>query len=254
MNTEVLKFVPEQNIIDIDELNNDNIIIEESARKETPDESKEKGEDEVLKIAEKLGIDPEVLRKRVRDCGGSLSDYKAVCKIACKHADNKSKKLREARFSGDYERYTIEVHALKSTFASLGNTELFERAKMQENAGKDGNYTIIDEGMEDLLKDYLAFIEKVKTVVLDIDDSAEKAKAGGSGEDWSKEELSQISNKILSLADEFKFGDIFDLLDNIRGVEKGPETKMFFDELSAIMNRMDIDKLREYLETYTVSK
>ena len=254
LETMLLKFVPEQNIIDIDELNNENIIIEETAREETTDVSKNKGEDEVINIAKELEIDPEVLRKRIRDCGGSLSDYKSVCKIACKHADNKAKKLREAQMSGDYERYTIEVHALKSTFASLGNTELFEQAKRQETAGKDGNYAIIDEGMEDLIRDYLIFIEKIKAVVLDIDESDEKAKAGGSGEDWTDEELSQISNKILSLVDEFKFGDIFDLLDNIKEIEKGPETKKFFDEIAVIMNRMDIDKLRDYLGTFTQNK
>lgn len=254
LETMLLKFVPEQNIIDIDELNNENIIIESTPEDKTAAPVKDDAEDEAATVAEKLGIEPETLKKRIRDCGGSLSDYMSVCRIACKHADAKAKKLRESQMSGDYDRYTIEVHALKSTAASLGNTELFERAREQETAGKEGRYSIIDEGMESLVKDYLSFIDKIKAVVLKIDDTEQKAKAGGSGEDWTSEELSQISNRMLSLADEFKFGDIFDLLDNIKGVEKGPDTKKYFDEIQTIMNRMDIDKLREYLGSFVQNK
>ncbi|MCR4787081.1 MAG: response regulator [Lachnospiraceae bacterium] len=242
----LLKFVPEQNIVDIDKLNNEDIIIEET-KQASEEKEKDNAKDEILDTAEKLGIDPDALRKRVRDCGGSLKDYASVCRIACKHAENKVRKLKEAQLSGDYDRYTIEVHALKSTFASLGNTDLAERARQQEFAGKEGNHQFIDEGMDALIKDYIAFIERIKAVVLDIDDSEKKAKAGGSGEEWTKEEIAQISNKFLSLADEFKFGDIFDILDNIRNIEKGPETKAFFDELTNIMNNLDIDELKAFL-------
>ncbi|MCR4991385.1 MAG: response regulator [Lachnospiraceae bacterium] len=244
----LLKFVPEDKIVDIDNLNNEEIIIEESeGTKDTSKTEKEKPDNRIDTIAKGLGIDAETLEKRIKGSGGTLEDYRVVCEIACKHAEAKAKKLRDAKNSGDYDRYTIEVHALKSTFASLGATELSARAKEQEMAGKEGRFELIDEKMESLVNDYLEFMAKVKEVVLDIDVSEQKAKASGKGEEWTDEELSQIANKLLSLIDEFRFGDIFDILENITKIEKGPETKAIFDRLEALMNRMDIDGLKKEL-------
>lgn len=240
----LLKFVPDENLVDIDELNNENIIIEETEK--IPENSADKDRDEVSVLSDSLGIDVDTLQRRIKDCGGSIEDYKKVCRIACKHAENKAKKLREAKMSGDYERYTIEVHALKSTFASLGNTQLAERAKKQELAGKQGDYEYIDSRMEELVRDYLEFIQKVEAAVTEGTEKKTLTSVNDPDE-WTKEELSQIGNRLLSLIEEFKFGDIFDILENIGKMTTGPVTKAAFDNLTAVMNRMDIDELRKCL-------
>ena len=201
-------------------------------------------EDEIEEIAFGLKMPQDVLEKRIKACGGRLEDYKSICEIAYKHAPSKISKLRESQAAGDYERFTIEVHALKSTLASLGATELCERAKDQEYAGKERRFDYIDKNMDALLNDFEAYMNRVKTVVLNKQDEEEKV---SSNEEWSKDEIVQVANKFLALVDEFNFGEIFDILDNINALDMGPQTKSIFSEIENIMNDMDIDALKQKL-------
>lgn len=236
-------FVPAQNMVPKEELAEASITIEEGipGLENAPSVT---NENEISTIAAGLGIPEDVLEKRIKACGGTYEDYKAVCEIANKHSASKIAKLRESQAAGDYERYTIEVHALKSTLASLGASELANRAKDQEYAGKERRFEYIDKNMDSLINDYESFMERIRKVVLNI---KEEEKSNASYEEWSKDEVVQIANKFLALVDDFNFGEIFDILDNISGLEMGPHTKEVFDEIESIMNDMDIEALKHKL-------
>ncbi len=239
----LLKFVPERKIVERSKEDTVNITIEES----TPIHAAMPPEEDVSAISEKLGISLDILEKRIRDCGGSLASYKNVCEVAVKHSKAKTEKLKEAKSIGDYERYTIEIHALKSTLSSIGAMDLSERAKEQELAGIEGKTQVIDEKMEAFLSDYEAFIELLKSVVLGVDDSDKKAKAEGAGEEWSKDEMRQFLGRIETLVNAYNFGEVFEILDNVSKLEKGPETKAVIDDITELMNNMDIESLRTKL-------
>ncbi|MEE0457317.1 MAG: hypothetical protein UC944_02490, partial [Anaerovibrio sp.] len=58
----------------------------------------------------------------------------------------------------DWSRYTIEVHALKSVAAHIGQKQLAEMAKAHEKAGKSGDYQYIYRNFDRLLAQYGALL------------------------------------------------------------------------------------------------
>ncbi len=58
----------------------------------------------------------------------------------------------------DWPRYTIEVHALKSVAAHIGQKQLAEMAKAHEKAGKSGDYQYIYRNFDRLLAQYSALL------------------------------------------------------------------------------------------------
>lgn len=123
--------------------------------------------------------------------------------------------------------------------------ELSNRAKDQEYAGKERRFDYIDKNMEAFLRDYDAFLKKIEKLVSDGSESAISLPT--SREEWTKDEVVQIANKFLSLVDEFNFGEIFDILENISRLDMGPQTKGVFEDIEKIMNEMDIDALKTKL-------
>lgn len=246
------KIVPQDHIEIISQDEDDDIVIEESkADVADTKDIKEENKDSIKEISIRLSVSEEILERKIKDCGGSIDDYRSICEISVNHAGNKISKLKESQSTGDYDRYTIEVHALKTSAASMGAVEIADMAREHEKAGKEHNTAFIDENVDLLVSKYQEFIEKIKKHILGIDDSEEVAKASGSGEEWTKEEIRQVCIKIISLVEEYNFGEIFDILEKVEKMEKGPKTKVIFDNLKKSMNDMDIESLRKQLGELT---
>lgn len=205
-------------------------------------------DDEISVIAENLGIDKSVLERKIKDCGGSISDFKGICEIAINNYEDRINKLRESQAIKDYDRYTIAVHSLKSSIASLGGLEISEEAKKQETAGKEGDYAFIDERMEGLITKYYEYMQKIKQHVLGIHDEPKKEVT--EGEEWTKEEIAKVFKRITSLVEEYNFGAIFELLTDVLSMDMGPNTRELFNNLEKVMNDMDIDGLKKILGEY----
>ncbi|MCQ2497850.1 MAG: ATP-binding protein [Lachnospiraceae bacterium] len=233
------RFVPEEYIYKtIDEIPN-NIVLEESKASVIPEDKKP---DEVELLAAALDINLDVLNKKIRDCGGTLSDYKEICVIAYNHSEAKINKLNESKTIKDYDRYTIEVHSLKSSLATLGAMDLSQKARILENAGKSGNYELIDAEGDNLVAEYSDFMAKIRKAIIE-DLTGEQAEA----EEWSREEISKVVKKMSGMVDDFNFGGIFELIEQIKGMEMGPETRATFDSIAETMDNMDIDSLKKQL-------
>ncbi|SCY20726.1 DegV family protein [Butyrivibrio sp. INlla14] len=88
---------------------------------------------------------------------GSEESFKSVLKIFYDSLEDRDKELSQYYDSGDYENYTIKVHALKSSAALIGAMELSEKAKNLEMAGKENNISYIRKHHQevlDLLRNY----------------------------------------------------------------------------------------------------
>lgn len=233
------RFVPEEYIYKtIDEIPN-NIVLEESKASVIPEDKKP---DEVELLAAALDINLDVLNKKIRDCGGTLSDYKEICVIAYNHSEAKINKLNESKTIKDYDRYTIEVHSLKSSLATLGAMDLSQKARILENAGKSGNFEFIDAEGDKFVAEYSDFMAKIRKAIIE-DLTGEQAEA----EEWSREEISKVVKKMSGMVDDFNFGGIFELIEQIKGMEMGPETRATFDSIAETMDNMDIDSLKKQL-------
>ena len=62
----------------------------------------------------------------------------------------------------DYPNYTIFVHALKSTAKMIGANDLSEKARLLEQAGKDGDIDYIRSHHDEMIQEYSKVVEEIK--------------------------------------------------------------------------------------------
>lgn len=98
-------------------------------------------------------------------CGGNKDIYIQVLKAVSQHGEEKLKLIEQCRNNKDYERYVIEVHALKGNAASIGAKKMAELAKAQEMAGKEGRIDEIDANGSKLLADYAELLKVIEMLL-----------------------------------------------------------------------------------------
>ena len=125
------------------------------------------------------------------NAGEDIAQYREVIGIVFKYAKEKLATVRELFDNEDYERYTIEVHALKSNAATVGAMKLADKAKALEDAGKTGDIETIKRDTDAFLEEYAVFAEDLRKC---IDYEAEM-----SGDTAAREEQKQT---FMSAADE----------------------------------------------------
>lgn len=95
-------------------------------------------------------------------CGGEES-YQEVLKAFVKNAPVQQRDFSLSLKQGDYERYTVLAHALKSASASIGALKLSEIARMHEGAGNKENILYINEDFVNLIEEYEDIIKAIET-------------------------------------------------------------------------------------------
>jgi len=116
-------------------------------------------EDEKAGIAIE-GIDVETAIKN----SGSEDAFKAVLKIFYDSIVEKHKEIEGFFESGDWENYTIKVHALKSSSRLVGATGLSIKAEELENAGKRNDISFIKDHHRAAMDDFISYREALKPV------------------------------------------------------------------------------------------
>ena len=89
----------------------------------------------------------------IRNCGNRES-YIKVLKVFMTDVESKSKLLRESFDKKDWERYGIEVHAIKSSGRIIGATQLSQKAQELEHAAEEADEAFIGENHEAFLSLY----------------------------------------------------------------------------------------------------
>ena len=93
-------------------------------------------------------------QRGVQYCGGNEEDYKEILQVYLNTGLQKIREIREKFKAEDWKNYTILVHALKSTSIGIGATELGEKAKELEMAGKEGNISFIQAHHREVMQEY----------------------------------------------------------------------------------------------------
>lgn len=126
-------------------------------------DSHNSGNDEdFIKMMEETfpGID---MKLGIRYCGGSVAFYKDVAGVYAK--DILEDKLTSHYDAENWDDYRVVIHAIKSTSKTVGNTELFEMAKAQEDACKNGDVDYIKSHHTAVHDKYHAFREKMAEII-----------------------------------------------------------------------------------------
>lgn len=102
-------------------------------------------------------------QKGLQQCGGIPNVYEKILESFCEDYLTKKNFLEECVKTDDIERYTIEVHALKSASKSIGAFSLSEDFAKHETYGQKKNRTEILERYHLLLEHYASVIPIIET-------------------------------------------------------------------------------------------
>jgi signal transduction histidine kinase/HPt (histidine-containing phosphotransfer) domain-containing protein/ActR/RegA family two-component response regulator len=89
---------------------------------------------------------------------GDEDFYREMLQTFIDEHDTKLAEMKKALETRDWKGYCVRVHALKSTSRMLGANELADLALVHENAAKEENAVLIDEGFAELEALYAAVI------------------------------------------------------------------------------------------------
>ena len=97
---------------------------------------------------------PELDMEHAKKLMGSSKVLWSVIENYYKSIPKKSRLIEDLVKQGDWERYTIEVHALKSASRQIGAEWIGELAECLEYAGKEGNVRLILDKTDELVTEY----------------------------------------------------------------------------------------------------
>ena len=134
--------------------------------KPEPDETEKKAsvrKKEEEKEVNMLEIDA---GRGISNVGGSEDVYITVLNTYYNEGLDKWKAIPGQFLSGDIGLFTTNVHALKSSSASIGALAISERFKKLEFAGKENNTKYIEENLDQTLEDFREILNRVKDILV----------------------------------------------------------------------------------------
>lgn len=152
--------------------------------------------------------------------------------------------LGELAEKQDWQNYTIEVHALKSVAALIGQNELSVMAKSHEMAGKKGDYVYIMRHIDKLLAKYSAVLAFISDRFMD---EILQKRVVESVHEASHQELEvavREMNKALADYDLDGLGEIFEKIAKFRITD---EQRALLEEMQAAVDNFDYDALEELI-------
>lgn len=126
---------------------------------------------------------------------GSMRVYKDVLTQYYKNIDKKKQIISNSYEKGDWERYTTEVHALKSSSRQIGAFQLGDLAEMLENAGKALDLLFIRQNTAELLEKYQELKDRL-TPYFSVNEAAQETIV------ISDEEIREILQKLDTAIDD----------------------------------------------------
>jgi PAS domain S-box-containing protein len=136
--------------IDIRQLNNSlNKLIRDRKPSEVVEEARLQKEKLYVQGVNKASADAQIAEFFVRDAERAASVLSAISTNKCRRSD-------------DVPLFIINVHAMKSALANVGEFELSEFAKLLEQAGRDGNINLILAELPIFLDSLYQIIEKFR--------------------------------------------------------------------------------------------
>lgn len=217
---------------------------EESQKEESQKEGKGQEED---KAYLKEMLEPVDIERGIANCGGDMSDYLKVLKITYDYGEKQLEELENMEKNRKYEDYTIKIHSMKSTALNMGAVKISEMAKEQEMAGREGNYSYIDQHMEPFLIEYRALLQKIEEVLKHYG-MIEEVREEGTEEILEEEMILRILKNICQCLDDFDFSKVFDILEEVKRYGLPEEYQEVFEQIAAWMDELAVDKIKELIE------
>ncbi|MBR3306532.1 MAG: EAL domain-containing protein [Lachnospiraceae bacterium] len=193
----------------------DKVMISHGAGEET--EAAPEAEQEETDWLDELGDMDSA--KGVANCG-SAEGYRNVLRIYYDSIQKKSDEIEEYFDKNDWDNYTIQVHALKSSSRVIGATELSEWAAELEKAGNELNLDKIRSETSGLLAKYRSYGDILRKLFRE---EQEEAAAAVPGKEISEKELKEAYAAMGDFASMYDYDDMLIVFDSLKDYELPPE-------------------------------
>ena len=186
------------------------------------------------------------VEKGIANCGGDVSDYLKILQITYEYGEKQLNELKNAWINKDYDFYIIKIHALKSTSLNIGAVDISTKAKKQEEEGKAGNYTYIDEHMQSFQDEYMELLENLKVIL----NHCQMLPNVSNSDDLpilDDETVIPILNNIERCIDDFDFSEVFEILEETKKYKLSEKYAEIFNQIEELMEDLSIDEIKELL-------
>ena len=204
--------------------------------KEITDEAKKKANEQQQAELTIPGLDVAEALKLI----GNIDIYKTVINKYYKAIDKKIAIIKKAHEDQEFELYTTEVHALKSSSRQIGEFELGNMAEALENAGNNKDIDFINANTASLLERYANMKNVLADYVEKDEDSENESKVI-----ISKEKIKEILGKITEALDDLDSTTIDSLIKELQGVGFDNDEKELFIRLKDASEEYDYDTCEE---------
>lgn len=178
------------------------------------------------------GVDME---KGTMLCGGTTDAYNEVLVMLYESSENQMLEVTGLSESGDYQNYTIAIHAMKGQLYNIGAQELGDYAKELELAGKAGNGAFISDNLPEFCRQYKLLM---KDVAAYLDGQGIKA------EITQSESLHSLLEKIVNQMDNFDFAAAGETIKTAARLAQNDKEKALVDRIKKCVDDIDVDGVR----------
>lgn len=185
------------------------------------------------------GIDYKLSMKKN---GLDLDNYIDILKIYLKDGKSKIDKI-EYYSVEDIKRYTIEVHAIKSSSESIGAYSLSQKARLLEDASKHGDISYIQLNNEEFLKEYSYILNSIDENINKI--SLNKNEKVKDKEELSIDEIEKYINDIRTALDDFESDTAIELLNKMKQVKLDTKSDEIIESTLELINMFEYDQALE---------
>ncbi len=152
------------------------------------------------------------------------------------------KRIIEAKAQGDIKKFTIDVHGVKSSSASVGAMELSELARQLELAGKEENLEFIDTHIQQFTDSCEKMIKELSVFFKDDNTETEEKELSILDKQW----LADISQACEDM-DSSKATELLEQLQNKRFSE---DESRLVKKIEEYVNQYDYDEVVDVLQEY----
>ena len=161
---------------------------------------------------------------------------------------NKIKLIEQLVLDKDFDRYIIEVHALKSASYNICANELGDEAKKHEFAGKDKEYDFIIKNYKQLIEHYEFILDGIEKVLDKVKELEREKKAKQPKKLISNGEIILILNDVLADIDNFKSKDAMSKLDVLLSFNLEEKIEDSVSEIKDKLKMYDDDSAEDILK------
>lgn len=173
---------------------------------------------------------------------GSQELYMAALKDYYQLILPKAKRIKELEEAEEWDGYTIEVHALKSSSKQVGALELSEQAALLEAAGKARNIPLIRKRTDKMLELYVEYAKILRPFFEDESDSSENSPEA------TAELLKSLFEKMREALEELDMDKMDEVLAEFKSYSYPSNMQEYLNQLTLSVESLDVDSCMSILE------